>query len=97
MITYSIYDSGNQEFVYPLFTTTLAATGFAYQDRFIVPIVLDKLFIPCENSHIAAVPQYGLLPPYQEGDEINYQKERIVRFDEIKFRDPCPGILSQKF
>jgi hypothetical protein len=87
--TYASMDSGNQEAVYPSFPTTLAALGFSYNDKYMAPLKLDRLYMICENSFIADIGVFGVLPP-----NTTYWSERITAFSD-QYPDPCPHLITE--
>ena len=58
----------------------MGATGFSYADRFMAPLKVNKLYMTCENTYIADVPAFGILPKSKAGDAIDYQTVKVVQF-----------------
>ena len=56
---------------------------------------VNHLFLFCENSYLAEFPYYGILPAHSSENKIDYQKKRIISFNE-KYPDPCPNTINHQ-
>jgi hypothetical protein len=76
-----------------MFATTIGSSGFAYSDNFLGPMKVNHLFLFCENTYLAEFPFYGILPAPDADKKIDYQKHRVISFNE-KYPDPCPNSIN---